>query len=65
MAKLEEMLHLLDAVSQDDLPELLHALGRTNKKKSDDALMLQMAIDNQATSPASMVDEYMKPVLST
>ena len=27
MAKLEEMLCLLDATSQDDLPELLHALG--------------------------------------
>ena len=27
MAKLEEMLHLLDVVSQDNLPELLHALG--------------------------------------
>ena len=26
-AKLEEMLCLLDVVSQDDLPELLHALG--------------------------------------
>ena len=39
------MLRLLNVVSQDDLPELLHALGR-NKKKSDDALVLQMAIDN-------------------
>ena len=36
MAKLEEMLHLLDATSQDGLLEVLHALGR-NKKKSDDA----------------------------
>ena len=45
MAKLEEMLCLLDVISQDDLPELLHALG-CNKKKSDDALVLQMAIDN-------------------
>ena len=27
MAKLEEMLHLLNVVSQDDLLELLHALG--------------------------------------
>ena len=27
MAKLEEMLHLLNATSQDDLLELLHALG--------------------------------------
>ena len=45
MAKLEEMLHLLDVVSQDNLPELLHALGQ-NKKKSDDTLVLQMAINN-------------------
>ena len=33
MVKLEEILHLLDLTSQDDLPELLHSLGR-NKKKS-------------------------------
>ena len=52
MTKLEEMLCLLDAMSQDDLLELLHALGH-NKKKSDDALVLQMAIDNRAASPAS------------
>ena len=40
MAKLEEMLRLfLDLLSQDDLPELLHALG-CSKKKSDDALVL-------------------------
>ena len=64
MAKLEEMLHLLDLMSQDNLPELLHALGH-NKKKSDDALVLQMVIDNRAASPASIVDEYTKPVLST
>ena len=64
MAKLEEMLHLLDAMSQDDLPELLHALGQT-KKKSDDALVLQMAINNQLASLASMADKYMKPILAT
>ena len=58
------MLCLLDVVSQDDLPELLHALGQ-NKKKSDDALVLQMAIDNWAMAPASTVDEYTKLVLST
>ena len=61
MAKLEEMLQLLDLMSQDDLLELLHALGH-NKKKSDDALVLQMAIDNRV---ASMADECTKPVLST
>ena len=58
------MLCLLDVVSQDDLPELLHALGR-NKKKPDNALVLQMVIDNQAMAPASMADEYTKPVLLT
>ena len=63
MAKLEEMLRLLNVVSQDDLPELLHALG-WNKKKSDNALVLQMVINNWAASPASMVDEYTKLVLS-
>ena len=64
MMKLEEMLCLLNMVSQDDLPELLHALG-WNKKKSDDALVLQMVINNWAMAPASTVDEYTKPVLST
>ena len=64
MAKLEEMLRLLDATSQDDLPEVLHALGR-NKKKSDNALVLQSAIDSRAAVPASMEDAYTKPVLST
>ena len=64
MVKLEEMLHLLDVVSQDDLPELLHALG-WKKKKSDDALVLQMVINNQAIALASTADEYTKPVLST
>ena len=53
MAKLEEMLRRLGAMSQDDLLELLHTLG-CNKKKSDDALVLLMAIDNRAASPASM-----------
>ena len=57
------MLCLLDVVSQDDLPELLHALGQ-NKKKSDDTLVLQMAIDNRPESLASMADEYTKLVLS-
>ena len=64
MAKLEEMLWLLDLMNQDDLPELLHMLG-SNKKKLDNALVLQMVIDNRAASLASMVDEYTKPVLST
>ena len=64
LPKLEEILRLLNKMSQDDLPELLHALGH-NKKKSDDALVLQMVIDNRAASPASAADEYTKPVLST
>ena len=64
MAKLEEKLQLLDLMSQDDLPELLHALG-CNKKKLDDALVLQMAIDNRAASLVSMAGKYTKPVLST
>ena len=57
--KLEEMLQLLDLMSQDDLPECLHALG-CNKKNLDDALVLEMAIDNWAASPVSTADEYTK-----
>ena len=41
------MLHLLNLASVDDLQEVLCFLGY-NKKKSNDVLMLQMAIDNQA-----------------
>ena len=51
-------------MSQDNLPELLHTLG-CNKKKSDDALVLQMVIDNRAASPVSTADEYTKQVLLT
>ena len=58
------MLWLLGKNSADDLPKLLQDLG-WNKKKSDDALVIQMAIDNCATSPASAVNEYTKPQLST
>ena len=63
MAKLEEILCLLNLTSQDNLPKLLHSLGQ-NKKKSDDALVLQMVINNGAASPALMADEYTKPMLS-
>jgi hypothetical protein len=63
-AKLEEVLRLLALESANDLPELLRALGR-NKKKLDDALVLQMAIDNRATTPASATNEYTKLTLST
>jgi ABC-type phosphate transport system permease subunit len=64
VAKLEDVLRLLALESADDLPELLRALGR-NKKKSDDALVLQMAIDNRAAAPASAANEYTKLTLST
>jgi hypothetical protein len=63
-AKLEEVLRLLNLASQDDLPDTLRALAR-NKKKSDDQLVLQMAIDERASAPASAADEYTKPQLST
>ena len=63
MEKLEEILCLLDLMSQDDLPELLHSLG-CNKKKSDDALVLQMATENQVASLALTANEYTKPMLS-
>jgi hypothetical protein len=63
-AKLEEVLRLLNLASQDDLPDTLRALGR-NKKKADDQLVLQMAIDERASAPASAADEYTKPQLST
>ena len=62
--KLKEVLRLLIKNSADDLPKLLQDLGR-NKKKSDDALVIQMAIDNRAASPASAANEYTKSQLST
>ena len=58
------MLRLLGKNSADDLPKLLQDLGH-NKKKSDDALVIQMAIDNCAASPASAANKYTKPQLST
>ena len=63
-AKLEEVLQLLGKNSTDDLPKLLQDLGH-NKKKSDDALVIQMVIDNCAASPASTANKYTKPQLST
>ena len=62
--KLEEVLWLLSKNSADDLPKLLQDLSH-NKKKSDNALVIQMAIDNHATLPASAANEYTKPQLST
>ena len=44
-AKLKEVLCLLNLASAHDLLEVLHSF-RWNKKKSDDALILQMAINN-------------------
>ena len=58
------MLCLLGLTSADDLLEVLCSLG-WNKKKSNDALILQMAIDSQATSLAPTVNEFTKPQLST
>ena len=58
------MLQLLGKNSADNLPKLLQDLGH-NKKKSDDALVIQMAIDNCAASPASAANKYTKPQLST
>ena len=58
------MLWLLGKNSADDLPKLLQDLGR-NKKKSDDALVIQMVINNRAISPTSAANEYTKPQLST
>jgi hypothetical protein len=58
------VLRLLNLASQDDLPDTLRSLAR-NKKKSDDQLVLQMAIDERASAPASAADEYTKPQLST
>ena len=40
-----KILCLLNLMSQDNLLKLLHSLGQ-NKKKSDDALVLQMGINN-------------------
>lgn len=51
------------ASSADDLLKILCLLG-WNKKKSDDVLVLQMAIDNCVTAPASAANEYTKPTLS-
>ena len=59
-AKLKEVLQLLRKNSADNLPKLLQDLSQ-NKKKSDDALMIQMAIDIHAASPASAANEYTKP----
>jgi hypothetical protein len=58
------VLRLLNLASQDDLPDTLRALA-CNKKKADDQRVLQMAINECASAPASMADKYTKPQLST
>ena len=62
--KLEEVLRMLDLASADDLPRVLRELGK-NKKKADDTWILQAAIDQRATAPACVADEFTKPQLST
>ena len=55
---------MLDLQSADDLLNVLHDLGK-NKKKADDAWILQAAIDQGAIAPACIAYEFMKPQLST
>ena len=54
----------LDLQSTDDLLSVLHALGK-NKKKADDTWILQAALDQCATTPACIANEFTKPQLST
>ena len=54
---------MLDLQSADDLPDVLHNLGK-NKKKANDTWVLQTAIDLCATAPACTADEFTKPQLS-
>ena len=61
--KLEEVLCMLDLHSADDLPLVLRELGK-NKKKADDSWILQAAIDQCATTPACIANEFTKPQLS-
>ena len=55
---------MLDLQSTDDLPNVLHDLGK-NKKKAGDTWILQAAINQCVTTPACVTDEFMKPQLST
>ena len=61
--KLEEVLHMLNLNSANDLPLVLCELGK-NKKKADDTWILQAAINQCATAPACITDKFMKPQLS-
>lgn len=60
LPKLEEVLRLLDLQSEDDLPEALHELAK-NKKKSEDTWVLQRAIDDWASAPASAAESTPSP----
>ena len=55
---------MLNLQSADDLPSVLHDLGKNNKK-ANDACILQAAIDQHATAPACIANEFTKPQLST
>ena len=50
--------------SMDDLPNMLHDLGK-NKKKANNSWILQAAINQCATAPTCIANEFMKPQLST
>ena len=55
---------MLDLQSADDLPLMLHELGK-NKKKANDSWILQAAINQCATAPACVINEFTKLQLST
>ena len=54
---------MLDLQSADDLLDVLHSLGK-NKKKANDTWILQAALDQCATAPACIANEFTKPQLS-
>ena len=55
---------MFDLQSADDLPLMLHELGK-NKKKANDSWILQAAINQCVTAPACIANEFMKLQLST
>ena len=61
--KLKEVLHMLDLQSSDDLPQVLHDLGK-NKKKANDSWILQATIDHRVIAPTCITNEFMKLQLS-
>ena len=64
VSKTKEVMRLLNIASEDNLPEILRALG-CNKKKSDDIHVLLGAIDEHTSSPVSAANKDTKPQLST